>query len=206
MNLIIFGPQASGKGTQAEKIAQELGIEHISLGDVFRREVAKRSPVGLEIEPYMNKGELIPAELNNRVVLQVLEAHPDGVILDGYPRNIAQTTFLDKHWHVEKVIVLEVPDDVCVERISGRRVCDNGHDYHIQYMPPKKEGVCDEDGLPLHMRDDDKPEAIKKRLGIYHEQTEPVLSHYEDKLIRINGNQSIDAVFEEIKQQLHGTD
>ena len=204
MNLIIIGPQASGKGTQAEKIAQMLGIEHISLGDVFRREVANKTEMGKEIEPYMNKGELIPPDLNNEVVVQVLSEHPDGVILDGYPRNQKQAHFLDEHWHVEKVIVLEVPDTVCIERISGRRVCDNGHDYHIKYKPPKVEGICDIDGLPLRMRDDDEPEAIKKRLSIYHEQTEPLLEHYKNKLMRINGDQTIDEVFFEIEQKIDG--
>ncbi len=198
MNTIIFGPQASGKGTQAEKIAQKLAIQHISIGDVFRHEVAEQTTRGKQLEEYMNRGELVPAELNNKIVIEILQKHPDGVILDGYPRTIDQAHFLDEHWHVEKVIVLEVPDEVCIERISGRRVCDNGHDYHTLYKPPKQEGICDIDGLPLHVRDDDKPEAIKKRLNIYHTQTEPLLEHYQEKLIRIDGNQNIDEVFKEI--------
>lgn len=200
--MIIFGPQASGKGTQADMIAKKQGIEHISIGDVFRHEVAQKTAIGKKLEEYMNKGELVPPELNDKIVLKLLKEHPDGVILDGYPRNIHQARFLDEHWHVEKVIVLEVPDEVCIERISGRRVCDNGHDYHVLYKPSKKEGVCDIDDLPLRMRSDDKPEAIKKRLSIYHEQTEPILKHYEDRLIKVDGNQKITAVFEEILSKL----
>lgn len=202
MNMIIFGPQASGKGTQAEMIAKKYDIEHISIGDVFRHEVAQKTAMGKQLAEYMNRGELVPADLNDKIVLKLLEKHPDGVILDGYPRNIYQARFLDEHWHVEKVIVLEVPDEVCIERISGRRVCDKGHDYHVLYKPPKKEGVCDIDDLPLRMRSDDKPEAIKKRLSIYHEQTEPILKHYEDRIIKIDGNKEINQVFEEITNKL----
>lgn len=200
--MIIFGPQASGKGTQAEMIAKKHGIEHISVGDIFRHEVAEKTELGEQLAEYMNRGDLIPAELNNKIVLKLLKEHPDGVILDGYPRNIDQAHFLDEHWHVEKVIVLEVSDEVCIERIAGRRVCDKGHDYHVLYKPPKQEGLCDIDRLPLHQRDDDKPEAIKKRLSIYHMQTEPILAHYEGRLIRINGDQKIAEVFEEITSKL----
>jgi len=202
MNILIFGPQASGKGTQAEMIAKKYAIKHLSIGDVFRHEVAEQTKMGKQLEEYMNRGELVPQELNNKIVLDLLQKHPDGVILDGYPRNIDQAKFLDEHWHLEKVIVLEVPDNVCIERISGRRVCDNGHDYHVLYKKPKKEGLCDIDNLPLHMRDDDKPEAIKKRLSIYHEQTEPILEHYNDKIVRVNGNQDIAAVFEETVKKM----
>lgn len=202
MNLLIIGPQASGKGTQAERLAKKLGIEHISIGDVFRNEVVKKTKRGILLKQYMDKGELIPSDLNNKIVLEVLKKHPDGVLLDGYPRTQEQAEFLDANWHVEKVVVLEVSDDVCVERISGRRVCDKGHDYHIMYSPPKKEGICDIDHLKLHQRSDDTPLAIKKRLAIYHKQTEPIIKHFKKKVVKIDGSQSIDAVEKLIEKKL----
>jgi len=202
--IIIIGPQASGKGTQAEFVAQKLGIPHIGIGDVFRKEVASGSELGQLLKSYMDKGELVPKELNNKIVENLLAEHSEGLILDGYPRNQGQAAFLDSHIKVDRLIVLEVPDEECIRRISGRRVCDNGHDYHVQYAPPKQEGICDVDGLPLHTRADDQPDAIAKRLGIYHEQTEPLIEHYTQQgvVVKINGAQSIGAVKQEITGKL----
>ena len=194
--VIIMGPQASGKGTQAKCLAEKLGITHVSIGRVFRQEVRSGSKLGALLKEYMDRGELIPHDLNDKLVSQVLKEHPDGILLDGYPRNKLQSEFLDAHLTVDLVLVLQVPDVVCIDRISGRRVCDNGHNYHVEFIKPKVDGVCDVDGLPLHMRDDDKPEAVKKRLGIYHGQSEPVIAHYRQKgvVVEVDGSPSIEDV------------
>ena len=153
----------------------------------------------------MNRGELVPPELNNAFVEQVLSEHPHGAILDGYPRTKEQAEFLDDHWQVDIVIVLRVPDNVCIDRISGRRTCDKGHEYHVLFNPPKKLGICDVDGLPLHMRDDDTPEAVKKRLATYHARTEPVIAYYRNKsvlLLDVDGTGSIQEVRDVVAQEL----
>jgi len=203
---IIIGPQASGKGTQADLLALEYGVPHVSTGSEFRKEVAAGTPLGKEIEPYLDRGELVPQELNDSIVKGVLERHPEGMVLDGYPRTMHQAEFLDSLWKVDAVVVLKVPDPLCVERIGGRRICDNGHDYHIVYKRPEREGICDLDGLPLHVRDDDKPEAVAKRLSIYHEQTEPIIAHYaaQGKVYSVDGSPSIEEVDIAIAKRLDG--
>jgi len=204
MNVIIIGPQASGKGTQSEFIAEKLGIPHISTGELFRQEVRRGSSLGELIKPYLERGELVPQDLNDQLVERVLTENASGLVLEGYPRNRHQAEFLDSHVKIDKVIVLQVPDEVCIERIGGRRICDNGHDYHITYNPPKQEGVCDEDGLPLRKRADDEPAAIQKRLGIYHEQTEPIIAHYREQgvVVEVDGSPSIEAVKQAIEAHL----
>lgn len=196
MNVIIIGPQASGKGTQAEFIAKKIGVPHISTGQLFRNEVRSGSSLGELIKPYLDRGDLVPRDLNDQVVERVLKQNERGLVLDGYPRNRHQAEFLDAHIKIDKVIVLDVPDVVCIERITGRRVCDDGHDYHVQYNPPKQDGVCDIDGLPLRKRADDEPAAIQKRLAIYHEETEPIISHYKEQgvVAVIDGRPSIEEV------------
>ncbi|MBR9703155.1 nucleoside monophosphate kinase [Candidatus Woesearchaeota archaeon] len=203
-NVVIIGPQASGKGTQAKVLAKKLGISHVSSGDLFRAEIASGSQLGQQIKEIIDEGNLVPKELNDAIIRQALEAHPNGILLDGYPRTPEQAEFLDSQITVDLVLVLEVPDEICIERIGGRRVCPKGHGFHVEYKPPKQDGVCDIDGLPLKMRDDDKPEAVAKRLGIYHEQTVPVIKHYDaqGKVVRVDGKQSIDQVSRLIEDAL----
>lgn len=203
-NVIIIGPMASGKGTQAEILANKLGISHVSSGDLFRAEIASGSQLGQQIKEIIDKGNLVSKELNDAIIRQALEEHPNGILLDGYPRTPEQAEFLDSQITVDLVLVLEVPDTICIERISGRRVCPKGHGFHVQYDPPKQEGICDIDGLPLKMRDDDQPEAVAKRLKIFHEQTTSIITHYEaqGKVIRIDGTPSIDEVSRLIERAL----
>ena len=204
MKLLIFGPQGSGKGTQAKKLAKKLGIEHVSTGELLRKHVREETELGKKVKIYLEKGILVPPELNIQVLQEGISGK-DGFILDGYPRNKEQAESLNNITDIDKALLLEVPDDVSIKRISGRRICEKGHEYHVEYLPPKKEGICDIDGLELKKRTDDEEDAIKKRLEIYHEETEPVVRHYEDqgKLIRINGDQSIEEVFKEIIKKLN---
>jgi len=203
MNIIIIGSQASGKGTQADFIAKKLGIKHISTGDILREEKKSNSLLAKELKKYMDKGLLVPNPILNALIEKVLNENPKGVIFDGYPRTQDQASFLDSKTVIDKVIFLEVPDEVSIERISGRRICPVcGKTYHIKYNPPSLEGVCDVDNSLLVQRDDDKPEAIKKRLETYHSTTEPLLKYYSKKLVKINGDQGIEEVKKEIEQKL----
>ena len=204
-NFVIIGPQASGKGTQAELIAQRYKVDHLSIGELFRKEVSTGSKLGKQLASYMNRGVLVPPELNNAFVEKVLSEHSSGAVLDGYPRTREQAEFLDDHWSVDCVIVLRVPDKVCIDRISGRRVCDNGHEYHVLFSPPKKVGVCDHDGLPLRMRSDDTPNSVKKRLATYHARTEPVIAYYRNKgvlVLDVDGTGNIQEVRDLVAQEL----
>ncbi len=204
MKLVIMGPQASGKGTQAEIISEKLGVPHISIGEIFRKEAESGSELGKKLKKFMDRGELVPEQLNKRIVKQVVEENRDGFILDGYPRSEDQAEFLEKITDIDKVIYLHVSDETSLERVSGRRVCPKCEaNYHVKYDPPKVEGRCDFDGEELVTREDDHPETVKKRLEIYHEKTAPLLDFYEEKLVRIDGEQSIEEVTEEILKELN---
>jgi adenylate kinase len=203
MRLLIIGPQASGKGTQADMLAKRLNIPHLSTGGMFRDEIRSGSALGGKLASFMDKGMLVPDDVVWKMLKAHLVEHPEGWVLDGYPRNAAQTAPLDAVAQPEKVLLLEVPDAVCLERISGRRICAAcGQDYHITYKPPKREGVCDLDGGKLLHRADDYPEAVRKRLQTYHASTAPLLKHYAKRLVRINGDQGIREVWAEIKKKL----
>ncbi len=202
MKLLIIGPQASGKGTQADLLAKRLGAPHLSSGDMLRAEKKSGSELGKEIAAMIDKGTLVPDEMIWAMIKKELDAH-DAWILDGYPRREEQAEMQDKEHAPDKVIILEVSDEVCIQRISGRRICDTcGRDYHIKYKPPQKEGVCDVEGGKLVQRPDDNEEAVKKRLADYHAQTEPLLEHYADRLVWINGDQGIQEVWHEIEKKL----
>ncbi|MBR9701263.1 nucleoside monophosphate kinase [Candidatus Woesearchaeota archaeon] len=203
MRLLIFGPQAAGKGTQAELLAKELGITHISTGELLREEVRAETGIGQEIKELMDKGDLITERITNQLTKEAVDKAPEGFILDGYPRSKTQSEFLDTITPIDKVILIEVPDKTSIERISGRRECPKGHDYHIKYKTPKEEGICDVDGLPLVPRSDDTEEATKHRLDIYHNETEPVFEHYKDKILKVNGEQEIEKVYQDIIAALH---
>lgn len=202
MKLLIIGPQASGKGTQADMIAKRLGIPHISSGDIFRQHIRGKTELGLRVKSVIEGGQLVPDDLTWEVVKSALAEH-EGWILDGYPRTIPQAELLDADAAVDRVLLLDVPDATSIERISGRRICPTcGRDYHIKFKPPKQEGICDEDGARLEQRSDDTPDSVQKRLAAYHEQTEPLIAHYGDKVVPINGDQGIQEVFHEIEQRL----
>ncbi len=203
MKLLIIGPQASGKGTQAERLARRLSIPHLSSGDMFRAERQRGTPLGKRIAAMMDRGELIPDEVTWEMVRGRLAEHPEGWLLDGYPRTLAQAGLLDAHDPPERVLLLEVADKLCVARISGRRICETcGKDYHVTYKPPRAEGRCDLDGGRLVQRPDDNPEAVRTRLAAYHEQTEPLLRHYEEILVRVDGSGGIEEVAEAIAERL----
>ncbi|MBU1202064.1 MAG: adenylate kinase [Nanoarchaeota archaeon] len=211
MNLIIFGPQASGKGTQAEKIASNYQIIHISTGDIFRNNISKGTELGRIAKEIINKGNLVPDDITNKIVENRL-AQKDcdkGFILDGYPRNYHQVEFLDKlHRKITRVINLDVPREELIKRISNRRVCsDCKANYNLIYIKPKKQGLCDECEGTLVQRDDDKPKAIEKRLNIYDNQTKQLLDFYQKKgvLININGDQPIEKVFKDIISSLNSS-
>jgi adenylate kinase len=178
---VILGPPGSGKGTQAKPLAEQLGAAYVSTGQLLRE-------AGGEAKQYMERGELVPDEL---VLGLVREAVAGGsFVLDGFPRNVAQAEALDAEVR-PRAIAIEVPDAALVERLSGRRICEaNGHEYHVEFRPPKQAGVCDVDGSKLVHRADDEPETIKRRLAVYHEQTEPLLDYYErrDRLTRVDGD------------------
>lgn len=196
--LVLIGPPGSGKGTQARRLAERLKIMHLSMGDALRTEAARGSPIGKEVQGYLDRGELVPVELTNRILAQRIE-HADGFLLDGYPRSLEQARFLESITTIDHAILIDVSDEVSVERIAGRRICSVcGKEYHARFAPPKIDGKCDDDGGELVQRSDHSPEIVRNRLLIYHEQTEPVISFYKERLLRIDGEQPIDTVFSAI--------
>lgn len=205
--LVLFGPQGSGKGTQAEYLVAALRVPRIAPGDIFRREKEAGTDLGKLVAAYTARGELAPLDITNSLMEKRLgEADcVRGFILDGYPRNVLQADALDGMLRtlektLSQVFEIWISDDEAVARIGGRRVCACGASYHVVHNPPKKEGICDSCGKPLSVRDDDKPDAIKRRLEIYHHDTEPLFERYRARGIftRINGEQSISKVREDI--------
>ncbi len=202
-HLIILGPQASGKGTQAAMLAQEFGFAHISMGEKLREEASSGSKLGQILKGFMDKGELVPDEYTMKIALREIQHADHGFIFDGFPRNVAQAKFLDEHTRIDKVVVLDLTDKVAVERIGGRRECAKGHTYHLKFKPPKHEGLCDEDNLPLRQRSDDTSVAVMKRLALFHEITSPVIAHYKDRVLHIDGSASIPDVHKAVLKALH---
>jgi len=206
MNITIIGPQASGKGTQASRIAEHFGIFHFSTGDALRAEVKSGSELGNEIAQVMNAGQLVGDELIYGIVKKADQAHPGGILLDGYPRTVGQAEMMKPDLPIGAVVEIIISDQTAVDRISSRFMCSKcGHGYNTVSLPPKTAGVCDLDGAPLIQRDDDKPEAVKKRLRVYHEQTAPVLEFYRNLGVPVHpvdGEQSIDDVWQDIKQAI----
>ena len=212
MKIIMLGAPGAGKGTQAKKIAAKYEIPHISTGDIFRANIKEGTELGKKAKTYMDQGLLVPDELVVDLVVDRVnqEDCKNGYVLDGFPRTIPQaeclTAALEKLGSkIDYAIDVDVPDENIVNRMSGRRACLKcGATYHIVYAAPKTENVCDTCGETLVLRDDDKPETVKKRLDVYHEQTAPLIAHYKEagSLHEIDGTQDIKVVFEEIKSIL----
>src|SRR5205807_4525486 len=197
LNLILFGPPGAGKGTQAERLRKDFQLPYIATGEMLRTAVKEGTEMGKEAKGYMATGDLVPDALILAMTAERLQQDDarDGFILDGFPRTREQAEALDEQLRslgrrITAVLLLQVPDTEVVRRLSGRRVCVKaGHNYHIEFDPPKHEGVCDQDGSQLIQRDDDKPEVIKNRLRVYHQQTEPLVDHYDEQglMRRIDG-------------------
>ncbi len=198
MKLIMLGPQGSGKGTQAKLLSEKFAIPHISTGDIFRENIKNKTELGKKALEYINKGKLVPDELVNEIVSSKI-AHLQGFILDGYPRKLSQAEFLESFSNIDYAIEISISDEAAIKRISGRRVCEScGATYSI--YDEGYTGKCLKCGSELKIRDDDKEEAVKKRLEIYHTETKPLLGFYSSKgiLIKIDGEQPIEKVFEDI--------
>lgn len=208
MKIIMLGAPGAGKGTQAKMIADKYQIPHISTGDIFRANIKNGTELGKEAKKYMDQGLLVPDELTVKILLDRV-AQPDcanGYVLDGFPRTIPQAEVLDKaltelNDKIDYAINVDVPDENIVKRMSGRRACVAcGATYHIEHIPPKKEGVCDKCGEPLILRDDDKPETVLNRLKVYHDQTQPLIDFYTGKgvLKSVDGTVDTQDVFASI--------
>lgn len=212
MKIILIGGPGAGKGTQAKRIKEEYSLPHISTGDIFRANIKNNTVLGIEARKYIDKGLLVPDDLVVDLVVDRLlqEDCKDGYILDGFPRTIPQAQALDQSLEEAKdkidfVINIEVADENIIKRMSGRRACLKcGATYHIKHIPPKVEGVCDICESELVLREDDKPETVRKRLKVYHEQTRPLIEYYSCKgnLLRVDGSRPIDTIFEDIKSHL----
>lgn len=200
MKIIMLGAPGAGKGTQAKMIADKYGIPHISTGDIFRANIKNCTELGEKAKTYMDQGLLVPDELVvNLVVDRLGQADcAEGYVLDGFPRTIPQAEALDAALAkigetVDYAVNIEVPDENIIKRMSGRRACVNcGATYHIVNIPPKVENKCDVCGSDLILRDDDKPETVKKRLDVYHEQTQPLITYYNGKKILVNVDGTLD--------------
>ena len=205
MKIIMLGAPGAGKGTQAKMIADKYGVPHISTGDIFRANIKNGTELGMEAKKYMDQGLLVPDELTVRILLDRVAQDDckNGYVLDGFPRTIPQAEVLDSELtklgdHIDYAINVDVPDENIVKRMSGRRACLTcGATYHIEHVPPKKEGICDVCGSELVLRDDDKPETVKNRLNVYHEQTQPLIDFYTEKgvLTTVDGTVPMEEVF-----------
>ncbi|NLY48323.1 MAG: adenylate kinase [Clostridiales bacterium] len=208
MKLVLLGAPGAGKGTQAKRIAENYNIPHISTGDIFRENIKNNTELGQKAKAYMDQGLLVPDELVLELIMERFKA-PDcknGYVLDGFPRTIPQAKALDEaleknNDRIEYAINVDVDDDVIINRMSGRRACLNcGRTYHVKTLRPKVEDTCDYCNSKLVLRDDDKPETVKKRLDVYHKQTQPLLDYYNEKgiLHNVDGTGEIDRIYNDI--------
>jgi len=205
--IVMLGPPGAGKGTQAEILAQKLGLVHVSSGDLFRENLSNQTELGKLAQTYMTKGELVPDDVTIAMVTSS-GTRPDcakGAVLDGFPRTPAQAEALNQilaelNGKVDLVPLISVPNDVLVERLSGRWMSKSGRVYHALYNPPKVKWVDDIDGTPLYQREDDKPETVQRRIDVYYEQTAPLIDYYRQAglLVEIDGTQEIEKVTEDI--------
>jgi adenylate kinase len=189
LNLILLGPPGAGKGTQAERLEEDFHLPYIATGNMLREAVENGTELGVKAKEYMDNGDLVPDDVVIGMILECVEHDRcnDGFLLDGFPRNLEQAKALDEALQkvsrrLNAALLIDVPDDNVMSRLSGRRTCKKeGHVYHVETNPPKHDGVCDIDGSKLVQRDDDKPETVEKRLRVYHDQTEPIVEHYDDQ-------------------------
>lgn len=208
MRMILLGPPGAGKGTQAKLISEKYSIPHISTGDIFRKNISEKTPLGIKAKEYMDKGLLVPDELTIDIVNDRLakEDCENGFLLDGFPRTVKQAEslegFLRKNNHnIDTALLIDVPREFILERMTGRRVCPScGASYHIKFNPPKSEEKCDACGSDIVQRKDDAEETVKDRIDVYEKQTQPLVDYYKakDQLFVVDGTQPIDKVFETI--------
>jgi adenylate kinase len=210
LNLILLGPPGAGKGTQAERLREDFGLPHISTGDILRAQVADGTELGKKAQRYMEAGELVPDDIIVGMIRDRINTGDarDGFLLDGFPRNVRQADALaqalgELDRRLTAALLIDVPDDELVRRLAGRRVCvkNPSHIYHVEFDPPKHEGVCDQDGSRLIQREDDKEETIRKRLDVYHSQTEPLIDYYDRAglLRRFDGRRSAEEVHDHLR-------
>jgi adenylate kinase len=210
LNLIMLGAPGAGKGTQADRLHDDFGLPHISTGDILRAQVADGTELGREAKRYMDAGDLVPDEvIVGMITMRIADGDArDGFLLDGFPRNKEQADALGAalsglERHLTAALLIEVPDEEVVRRLGGRRVCVKNptHIYHVDFDPPKHEGVCDQDGARLIQRDDDSEDTIRHRLEVYHSQTEPLIAYYDRTglLRRFDGRRSADEVHAHIR-------
>ena len=208
MKIVMLGAPGAGKGTQANMIAEKYNIPHISTGDIFRANIKNGTELGKEAKGYMDKGLLVPDELTVKLLLDRVAQDDckNGYVLDGFPRTIPQAEVLDSELtkngeKIDFAVNVDVPDENIIHRMGGRRACLKcGATYHVEYVLPKKEGICDVCGSELVLRDDDKPETVKNRLKIYHDQTQPLIEYYSKKKVlhSVDGTQDMKKVFADI--------
>jgi adenylate kinase len=208
LNLILLGPPGAGKGTQAERLQEDFPLAYVATGDILRAAVKEGTELGTEAKAYMDRGELVPDDVIIGVILDRLAESDtaDGFLLDGFPRTAKQAEALDEALsHVDRrlsaALLIDVPEDDIVRRLSGRRICPNGHVYHVEHNPPKQEGRCDVDGEELRQREDDREETVRKRLQVYREQTSPLVDYYDERdiLHRFDGTRSPTEVHDHLR-------
>jgi adenylate kinase len=212
LNLILVGPPGAGKGTQAERLVEDFDLPYYATGDILRHAVKEGTDLGKKAKEYMDRGDLVPDDVISAVIMERIDSDEarDGFLLDGFPRTVGQADVLERGLgklgrRLTAALLLDVSDEEVIKRLSGRRMCvKNGHLYHVDYDPPKREGVCDQDGSRLIQRDDDKPETIQRRLDVYHEQTQPLVDYYEDRglLRRFDGGRPPGEVHDHIRASL----
>src|SRR3954451_8327338 len=209
MNLVMLGPPGAGKGTQAARLRDELRLPHLSTGDLLRRHRADATALGRAAADYMDQGQLVPDDLVIGMLMDAVDDPPRGFLLDGFPRTVIQAEALERTLdaagsRLHAVVLVDVPDQQILGRISGRLTCPYGHVYHAQISPPVRAGVCDRDGAALVQRDDDHTETVQRRLAVYHESTAPLMDFYTQRnvLVRVDGSQAPDVVFDAITAAL----
>jgi len=208
LNLILLGPPGAGKGTQAERLQEDFPLAYVATGDMLRKAVKEQTDLGKQAKEYMDRGELVPDDVIIGVILDRLAESDteDGFLLDGFPRTDTQAEALDQALkkvdrRLTAALLIDVPEDDLVRRLSGRRVCPNGHTYHLEHNPPKNDEVCDVDGEPLTQREDDREETVRKRLEVYRDQTSPLVDYYDDHdiLHRFDGTRSPTEVHDHLR-------
>ena len=210
LNLILFGPPGAGKGTQASRLREDFDLPYVATGDMLREHRANETELGKQAAEYMSNGDLVPDELVIEMIMEEIETKgDDGFLLDGFPRSVGQAEALSdeierRGRRLTAALLISADDDTVLTRITGRRGCSNGHVYHVEFDPPKHEGVCDQCGKPLTQRDDDQSEVVSKRLKTYHQQTEPLIDYYEERglLRRFDGTRSPTEVHDHIRATL----